>query len=125
MLSAGWKRDYIDSSIACGQVLVFQGNPATSTSLSFATTKTGSTSTDSPKTVKVYNVGNAALSISFPITGTNPAPHIHQLYQLAAQRLPTGRHIGTGREPSSGQLAALAEHQLRSVAVGSNTVSGE
>ena len=114
--------DYIDSSIACGQVLVFQGNPATSTSLSFATTKTGSTSTDSPKTVKVYNVGNAALSISVPITGTNPA-----LTSTSFTNSSTNACPQVGTSGPAGSLAAgsscLLNISFVPVAVGSNTGS--
>jgi len=41
--------------------------------LSFASTAVGSTSTDSPQTVTVENVGNAALSFPVPSTGNNPS----------------------------------------------------
>ena len=42
-------------------------------SLSFDTTAVGSTSSDSPQTVTVENVGNAALTIPAPKTGSNPS----------------------------------------------------
>ena len=42
-------------------------------SLSFASTIYGATSTDSPQTVTVENVGNAALSFPIPTTGNNPS----------------------------------------------------
>jgi NHL repeat len=42
-------------------------------SLSFATTSFGSTGSDSPKTVTVQNVGNAALSFPVPSIGNNPS----------------------------------------------------
>ena len=41
-------------------------------SLTFATTQVGSTSTDSPQTVSLINDGNANLSWTGPIVGTNP-----------------------------------------------------
>jgi hypothetical protein len=41
-------------------------------SLSFAATDVGSTSSDSPQTVTVSNVGNAALSFPVPGSGSNP-----------------------------------------------------
>ena len=44
-----------------------------SPSLSFADTKVGSTSTDSPQTVKVQNLGNAPLTFTTPETGNNPS----------------------------------------------------
>jgi streptogramin lyase len=42
-------------------------------SLTFASTSVGSTSSDSPQTVTVENVGNAALSFPIPSTGNNPS----------------------------------------------------
>jgi sugar lactone lactonase YvrE len=41
-------------------------------SLSFANTNVGSTSTDSPKTVTVLNIGNVSFYIVIPETGSNP-----------------------------------------------------
>jgi hypothetical protein len=42
-------------------------------SLSFASTAVGSTSTDSPQTVTLVNDGNAALTFPIPSTGKNPS----------------------------------------------------
>jgi len=42
-------------------------------SLTFAKTAVGSTSTDSPQTVTVENVGNSPLSFAIPATGNNPS----------------------------------------------------
>ena len=42
-------------------------------SLSFATTSFGSTASDSPKTVTLTNVGNAALNFPIPTVGSNPS----------------------------------------------------
>ena len=42
-------------------------------SLTFANTATGSTSSDSPRTVTVSNIGNADLSILVPAAGMNPS----------------------------------------------------
>ncbi len=42
-------------------------------SLSFATTVSGSTSSDSPKIVTVSNAGNATLNIPIPSSGNNPS----------------------------------------------------
>ena len=42
-------------------------------SLSFATTAVGTTSSDSPKTLLVQNIGNANLTFPAPGTGTNPS----------------------------------------------------
>jgi hypothetical protein len=41
--------------------------------LSFASTTVGSTSTDSPQSVTVSNIGNAALQFPVPGSGTNPS----------------------------------------------------
>jgi len=42
-------------------------------SFNYATTAVGSTSSDSPKTSTVANIGNAPLLFSIPTTGTNPS----------------------------------------------------
>ncbi|HZL28485.1 MAG TPA: MBG domain-containing protein [Acidobacteriaceae bacterium] len=42
-------------------------------SLTFASTAVGSTSSDSPQTVTLENIGNAALMFPIPGTGTNPS----------------------------------------------------
>src|ERR1017187_3048161 len=41
--------------------------------LSFAAPNVGSTSTDSPQTVTVQNIGNTSLALTVPGTGTNPS----------------------------------------------------
>jgi len=46
---------------------------AAPTSLRFAETNVGSTSSDSPEKVTVQNIGNAPLTFSVPSTGTNPS----------------------------------------------------
>jgi sugar lactone lactonase YvrE len=46
---------------------------ANAPSLSFATTATGHTSSDSPKTVTLTNSGNAALTFPVPTSGLNPS----------------------------------------------------
>ena len=46
---------------------------ATPPSLTFASTAVGSTSSDSPQTVTLENIGTAALSFPIPGTGNNPA----------------------------------------------------
>jgi len=55
-----------------GTGAAFKLDFADAPSLSFATTTFGTTSTDSPQTVTVANVGNAALSFPILSTGTNP-----------------------------------------------------
>ncbi|HEX4066124.1 MAG TPA: MBG domain-containing protein [Acidobacteriaceae bacterium] len=42
-------------------------------SLSFATTNVGATSSDSPQTVTLANIGNAALTFPIPASGQNPS----------------------------------------------------
>jgi Bacterial Ig-like domain (group 3)/NHL repeat len=61
---------YFASSVTGGRVVKI--DVADPPSLTFAATAVGSTSTDSPQTVTVSNIGNAALSIPVPDTGTNP-----------------------------------------------------
>jgi hypothetical protein len=53
--------------------LVLKVDFADPPSLSFASAAVGSTSTDSPQTVTVENVGNAALNFPIPSTGNNPS----------------------------------------------------
>ena len=56
-----------------GNSLVKELALVTPPSLSFAATNMGSQSSDSPKTVTVANIGNAALTFPVPGTGTNPS----------------------------------------------------
>ncbi|MGB9291346.1 MAG: choice-of-anchor D domain-containing protein, partial [Terracidiphilus sp.] len=56
-----------------GEAAVEKIDYADPPSLSFATTDVGSTSTDSPQTVTVENVGNAALTFPTPATITSPS----------------------------------------------------
>ena len=51
---------------------VFRLDRADAPSLSFANTNVGSTSSDSPRTVAVENIGNASLTFSTPGSGSNP-----------------------------------------------------
>jgi sugar lactone lactonase YvrE len=51
---------------------VLKEDLADAPSLTFASTPAGATSTDSPQTITVENIGNAALTFSVPSTGTNP-----------------------------------------------------
>lgn len=44
-----------------------------SLSIDFNSTNIGSTSSDSPRTVQIENVGNAPLAVSVPSSGTNPS----------------------------------------------------
>ena len=48
-------------------------NRATPPSLSFAATTVGLTSSDSPQTVTVANIGNQPLIFTAPATGSNPS----------------------------------------------------
>jgi Bacterial Ig-like domain (group 3) len=62
---------YLSSTVASGSVTKI--DVADPPHLTFAATEVGSTSTDSPQTVTVSNIGNAALVFPVPRTGTNPA----------------------------------------------------
>ncbi len=53
--------------------LVLKEDFADPPSLSFAATPIGSTSSDSPQTVTVENIGNAAMNYPIPSTGNNPS----------------------------------------------------
>jgi sugar lactone lactonase YvrE len=56
-----------------GNTAVVKLDFANAPSLTFASTAVGSTSSDSPQTVTVTNIGNAALTFPVPATGLNPA----------------------------------------------------
>ena len=71
--------------------------------LSFATTTFGSTSTDSPKTVTVENIGNAVLTFPIPGTGTNPS--IATGFALASSGSSDCQLVGSS-SPTAGTLAA-------------------
>jgi sugar lactone lactonase YvrE len=58
---------------ALGSVTVYELGRANPPSLSFASTGVGSQSSDSPQTVMLRNIGNAALSFPVPGTGENPS----------------------------------------------------
>ena len=58
---------------ALGSVTVYELGRANPPSLSFASTGVGSQSGDSPQTVMLRNIGNAALSFPVPGTGENPS----------------------------------------------------
>jgi sugar lactone lactonase YvrE len=57
---------------ASGNNAVMELNRAAKPSLEFAATAVGSTSSDSPQTVIVANIGNAALTFPAPSNGNNP-----------------------------------------------------
>jgi len=56
-----------------GNSAVKEINRATPPSLSFAATTVGWTSSDSPKTVTVANIGNQPLIFTVPVSGSNPS----------------------------------------------------
>jgi sugar lactone lactonase YvrE len=69
-------------------------------SLTFASTNDGSTSSDSPQTVTLSNIGNSALSFTVPTSGENPS-------------VPAGFTLGSGtgacpQSTSGGSAATLA-----------------
>jgi sugar lactone lactonase YvrE len=61
---------YIADSLNNRIVQVVRSQPP---AINFAATAVGTTSDDSPQTVEVENIGNAALSLAVPATGNNPA----------------------------------------------------
>jgi sugar lactone lactonase YvrE len=62
-------RVYIDDTLSSE---VLKEDFADAPSLSFATANAGSTSPDSPQTVTLSNIGNAALVFPIPVSGDNP-----------------------------------------------------
>ncbi|MGA2889399.1 MAG: choice-of-anchor D domain-containing protein [Terracidiphilus sp.] len=78
-------------------------------SVTFASTAYGSTSSDSPQTITIENVGNAALTFPAPSTGNNPS--IAANFTLNSSVASTCPLIGTGSS-AAGTLAAGASCQL-------------
>jgi hypothetical protein len=78
-------------------------------SLTFASTAVGSTSPDSPQTVTVENVGNAALS--FPVASTGNNPSIGTNFTLNSSGALACPLVGAGSS-TAGTLAAGASCQL-------------
>jgi len=78
-------------------------------SLTFASTDFGSTSTDSPQTITVQNVGNAPLSFPVPSSGSNPS--ISANFTLTGSGDTVCPLVGSGSSTSA-TLAAGATCQL-------------
>jgi sugar lactone lactonase YvrE len=78
-------------------------------SLNFANTVVGSTSTDSPQTVTVENVGNAALNFPVPSAGNNPG--ITANFTLNSSGASACPLVGASSS-TAGTLAAGASCQL-------------
>lgn len=85
-----------------GGSTVYKVDLADPPSESFASTKVGATSSDSPKSVTVFNSGNAALTFPAPGSGTNPALSAGFAFN-AASTCPQIPHSGL-----AGTLAANA-----------------
>jgi sugar lactone lactonase YvrE len=92
-----------------GNTRVVKEDFADPPSLSFASTSVGSTSTDSPQTVTVENVGNAALSFPIPSTGNNPS--IGANFTLNSSGTSACPLVSAGSS-TAGTLAAGASCQL-------------
>jgi sugar lactone lactonase YvrE len=78
-------------------------------SLSFASTAVGSTSADSPQTVTVENIGNAALTFPIPASGNNPG--IAANFTLNSSGTSACPLVSSGSS-TAGTLAADASCQL-------------
>lgn len=88
---------------------IWEADLADAPTLSFAATAFGQTSSDSPKTVTLQNVGNTALEMPIPSAGTNPS--ISAGFEInggAAQACPS---IGAS-STSPGTLAVAASCEL-------------
>jgi hypothetical protein len=78
-------------------------------SLTFASTAVGLTSTDSPQTVTVENVGNAPLSFPIPSTGNNPSIAANFVLNSSGG---SACPLVNGGSSAAGTLAAGASCQL-------------
>jgi hypothetical protein len=88
---------------------VLKEDLADAPSLSFASTAYGATSADSPQTVTVENVGNAALNFPIPSTGNNP--NITANFTLNSSGSSACPLVNAGSS-TAGTLAAGASCQL-------------
>jgi streptogramin lyase len=79
-------------------------------SLRFASTAVGSTSSDSPQTLTIENIGNAALDFVIPSTGTNPGLNSPN-FTFSEKDNPACPLVSAGAS-SAGTLAAGATCQL-------------
>jgi sugar lactone lactonase YvrE len=82
---------------------VLEEDFADAPSLSFAVTAPGSTSSDSPQTVTLENIGNGALDLPIPSSGNNP--RISENFVLSSGKLHGCLLVGAGA-PAAGTLAA-------------------
>jgi sugar lactone lactonase YvrE/uncharacterized membrane protein len=92
-----------------GNFRVFKEDFADAPSLSFASTAAGATSSDSPQTVTVENVGNAALTFPIPSAGNNPS--ITANFTLNSSGTSACPLVSTGSS-TAGTLAAGSSCQL-------------
>jgi len=87
---------YIPSTASQTVVKIVSTQPP---SLTFASTNLGSTSSDSPQTVVLQNVGNANLNFILPESGTNPS--ISSGFQLASSNEGNCPSLTGSSEPQS------------------------
>ncbi|MGB8262165.1 MAG: chitobiase/beta-hexosaminidase C-terminal domain-containing protein, partial [Terracidiphilus sp.] len=93
--------------VACptiNQVLKF--NRTAAPSLNFASTPVGATSSDSPQTVTVGNIGNAELTFPIPSTGRNPSISTNFMLNSSGS---SDCSLVTPGSPEAGGLAAGAD----------------
>lgn len=88
---------------------VYELSFANPPSLTFASTQIGNTSSDSPQTVTVSNVGNTTLNFPYLSTGNNPS--ITANFTLDSSGATACPLVGTN-SPTAGTLAAGASCQL-------------
>ena len=92
-----------------GNSVALKEDLADAPSLTFAGTAVGSTSPDSPQTITVENIGNAALTFPIPSTGNNPA--IATNFTLNSNGASACPVLGAGSS-TAGTLAPEASCQL-------------
>jgi len=97
-----------------------EGDFADPPTLTFASTAVGSTSTDSPQTITLENVGNAALNFPIPATGSNPSIGANFTWNssgASACPLVTGIPGYTGRWPQAhpASCPSALHRQLRAL----------
>jgi DNA-binding beta-propeller fold protein YncE len=88
--------------------------------LSFAATNVGSTSSDSPQSVTVENVGNATLTFPIPGTGTNPS--ISSSFTMNS--LTTCPQISASGSAASLNVGSSCIYGINFAPIASGTISG-
>ena len=96
---------YIANSYGNSALEVVRSAPP---SLSFASTKVGQTSSDSPQTVELANIGNAVLNFPVPTSGSNPSVPAGFSYDPSSTCLQNDDEAQTAATVNAGASCTIA-----------------